>query len=161
MVDARLFGAARHTQVDARGGDLLSFPHFTAVRADDWPWPHFTAQEMACQGTGVVVVGAGFMRRLEAVRRTLGEPMRVTSGYRTPEHNRRVSRTGYEGPHTTGRAVDVAAFGERALRLVRIALAHGFTGIGLKQKGPHHLRFVHLDDLAGDHRTPRPWIWTY
>ena len=87
--------------------------------------------------------------------------MRVTSGYRTPEHNRRVSRTGYEGPHTTGRAVDVAAFGERALRIVRIALAHGFTGIGLKQNGPHHLRFVHLDDLAGDHRTPRPRIWTY
>ena len=53
--------------------------------------------------------------------------MRVTSGYRTPEHNRRVSRTGYEGPHTTGRAVDVAAFGERALRIVRIALAHGFS----------------------------------
>ncbi len=127
----------------------------------DWScWPNFSADELRCRcGFGRADMNERFMDRLQAVRSVLGVPMRITSGFRCPDYNARVSSTGRNGPHTTGRAVDVAVSGETALKLVRIALAHGFTGIGVKQKGPHGGRFLHLDDLDADY--PRPSIWSY
>lgn len=142
-------------------GQLLSFPRFEAVLREEWPWPDFTPMEMACKGTGIVTVHTDFMNRLQGIRDVYNGVMNVSSGYRAPEYNRKVSKTGYTGPHTTGRAVDITIFGYDQIRLLRIALAHGMTGIGLKQKGPHHLRFMHLDDLSNDNSQPRPWNWTY
>ena len=50
--------------------------------------------------------------------------------------------------------------GVDAFEILTEALAVGFTGIGVKQKGEH--RFLHLDDLGlGEHTTPRPAIWSY
>ena len=49
--------------------------------------------------------------------------------------------------HLSGRAVDIAISGDKAHRLVRMALLLGFTGIGVRQRGDHRRRFVHLDDL--------------
>lgn len=148
--------------------EVLSFPHFSAVPKDQWPWENFTPQEMACRESGMIAVAIKFMHRLQRTRNTFAQAMHVTSGYRSPEYNRKVSKTGFFGPHTTGRAVDIRVYGEAAFRLVRIALAHGFTGIGIKQKGPHHLRFIHLDELeskeASGEENPgrkRPWIWSY
>jgi len=124
----------------------------------DWVWgPEFTPEEMACRDGSSKVVNS-FMNRLYALRTEYGRPMVITSAYRSPEYNATVSSTGHTGPHTTGRAVDVQVSGKNAYDLVRLALKHGFTGIGLKQKGPHNERFVHLDDLT---EGPRPWIWTY
>jgi|TARA_R100000049_G_C1889279_1_gene42923 uncharacterized protein YcbK (DUF882 family) len=134
------------------------WPHVTAV--DDWPWAHFTPQEMACQGSGIVMVEPEFMDRLERLRALLGFPLPVTSGYRSPEHNRAVSKTGYGGPHTTGRAADIQVAGEKYWRVLQHAPSLGFTGIGAKQRGPHHRRFIHLDDLTAPD-FPRPTGWTY
>ena len=103
----------------------------------------------------------GFMGRLERLRTIFGKPMRVASGYRCPVHNAAVSATGQTGPHTTGRAVDIALWGADALVLVRMAVAHGFTGVGVSQKGPRAGRFVHIDDLADGAPGPRPWLWSY
>ena len=103
---------------------------------------------------------SGFMAKLIALRERCGFPLPVTSGYRTPERNKEVSNTGESGPHTTGRAVDRAINGENAYRLVAMALAAGFTGIGLKQHGPMNGRYIHLDDLAAPD-FPRPRVWTY
>ncbi len=64
--------------------------------------------------------------------------------------------------HTTGQAVDVSVSGGPAYELLGIALEEGFTGIGVKQKGAHKGRFLHLDDLEykpGEHI--RPTIWSY
>jgi hypothetical protein len=43
-----------------------------------------------------------------------------------------------------------------AYRLAKLAFDHGFTGIGINQKGGG--RFIHVDDLAD---APRPTIWSY
>ena len=99
-----------------------------------------------------------FLVRLEQLRRAFGKPMRLSSAYRCPNYNARISKTGRDGPHTTGRAVDVLISGEDAYRLVQLALEHGFTGIGIAQRGPHERRFIHLDDLEGP---TRPWVWSY
>jgi hypothetical protein len=50
--------------------------------------------------------------------------------------------------------------GHEVYVLTKLAMQHGFTGIGLKQHGAS--RFLHLDDLPNGNPTgPRPWIWTY
>jgi uncharacterized protein YcbK (DUF882 family) len=101
-----------------------------------------------------------FMLKLEKLRKKYNTPMIITSGYRHPAHNVAIGGSRYSA-HTKGRAVDVLVLGKDALRLVRIALECGMTGIGVAQRGPHDKRFIHLDDLEDTHETPRPWIWSY
>lgn len=102
------------------------------------------------------------MQRLESVRLMIGnKPLPVTSGYRCPVHNCKVSKTGPTGPHTHRRAVDVQVSGRLAYDVVRVAPMCGMTGIGVSQKGLHGKRFIHLDDLRGGGGHPRPWIWSY
>ncbi len=126
----------------------------------DWrKWPSFSRTEMKCRcGCGKADMDEGFMDWLQTVRNMYGAPMIISSGYRCPEYNNRISSTGFTGPHTTGKAIDAAVSGRLAHRLVKVATDQGATGIGIKQKGPHEKRFIHLDTLDGD---LRPWIWTY
>lgn len=127
----------------------------------EWRWEHFTPEEFTSKGRdgARLQVHTDFLDRLERLRVAFGKPMLVNSGYRSPAHNAKVSSTGYTGPHTTGRAVDIAVRGEDAYVLTSLALLHGFTGIGIAQKG--HGRFVHLDDLPIGGAHPRPRIWSY
>lgn len=97
-----------------------------------------------------------FMIKLVAMRRELGTPFILTSAYRCPLHNSRLSSTGDNGPHTTGRAVDILCRGHDAFKIVASANRNGMTGIGVRQKGKD--RFIHVDDLTGP---LRPWIWSY
>jgi zinc D-Ala-D-Ala carboxypeptidase len=99
------------------------------------------------------------MDKVEKLRDRLGFALPVTSAYRCPEYNNRVSGTGRSGPHTTGRAIDLGVSHSRALELLRMALAMGFTGIGIKQHGQG--RFIHLDDLPNAEGQPRSHIWSY
>ena len=131
------------------------------------PWnldmtPHFQEPEMQCQcGCGRADMDADFMEALQAIRQALGT-LRVSSGFRCPEYNARVSTTGQTGPHTTGRAVDLQVMGGRAYALIAVAQAHGMTGLGISQKGARATRFVHLDNLqASDTGGVRPWLWSY
>ena len=124
---------------------------------------HFTVEEMKCKGTGICTMDEVFMELLEEIRELYGKPLYPISGYRSPEHNDKVSSSGLNGPHTTGRAVDITIFGTEARILEQIAMNNGMTGIGAKQHGPHKGRFIHLDNLESDPKVPRtrPWIWTY
>ena len=123
-------------------------------------WRHFSLAEFACKHCGENKTDPSFIDKLDALRQSCGFALPVTSGYRCPEHNSKVSSTGLTGPHTTGRAVDLGVRGHQALTLVQLALARGvFTGIGLNQKGAG--RFVHLDDLPNATGQPRPTCWTY
>lgn len=125
----------------------------------------FPAHELACKcgqcGLGQAQMSPQFMERLIALRTELGFPLFLHSAYRCPEHNARQSKTGLAGPHTTGRAVDIAVSGTRAVKLMQAAARHGFTGFGVSQKGEHAKRFVHLDDLTAEDGFPRPTMWSY
>lgn len=129
-------------------------------KPDVWMWPHFSPDELKCRGTGKLMVVPAFLDKLEALRALCGFALPVTSYYRAPEHNVRVSATGPDGPHTTARASDLSVFGERAHTVMANAFAIGFTGIGVKQHGALEKRFIHLDDLAGTSH-PRPRVWSY
>ena len=136
--------------------------HPVAYTADTWPtdkWPNFSFEEMACQETGECEIVKITMDRLQDLRNELGQPLTITSGYRSPRHSIEAAKAA-PGTHSMGRAVDIACAGVVALEILREALAVGFTGIGVKQKGEH--RFLHLDDLKlGEHTAPRPAIWSY
>ena len=127
------------------------------------PYPYFTVHELVCQGSDCgcdhgLHMDREFMEKIVAMRMELGFPFIVHSAYRCPVHNNQVSKTGFDGPHASGRAIDIAVSGTRAHALVHCANQHFITGIGVNQKGPHNQRFIHLDDLQGD---LRPWIWSY
>jgi uncharacterized protein YcbK (DUF882 family) len=101
------------------------------------------------------------MDRLVGLREEWGHPIHLSSAFRCPTYNQQMSRTGRQGPHTTGRAVDILIYGAEALALLDLALAHGYTGIGIKQTGPQTQRYLHLDDLEDAPGQPRPWLWSY
>ncbi|HEY7823633.1 MAG TPA: D-Ala-D-Ala carboxypeptidase family metallohydrolase [Acidimicrobiia bacterium] len=126
-------------------------------------WRHFTAPEFACQGQdcckGRLKMDPDFIDLLDEMRHRCGFPWVISSGYRCPAHNSRVSSTGPTGPHTTGRAVDVAVSRAQAHEVARVAFDMGMTGIGFRQHG--NQRFVHLDNLTEADGYPRPTIWTY
>jgi uncharacterized protein YcbK (DUF882 family) len=122
-------------------------------------WAYFTKDEFKCKHCGENEMSDEFITKLDKLRSNCGFPLIVTSGYRCPTHNQAVSTTGPNGPHTTGRAVDLGVSRHRAYDVLAHALNLGFTGIGIKQKGPS--RFIHLDDLEEPDHAPRPTVWSY
>lgn len=123
-------------------------------------YPNFSEKEMACKGLnccgGKADMSPDFMLTLQALRSAAAMPLRVTSGYRCHEHNTAVGG----GPaHVLGRAADIAVSRGDALRVVKLALLHGFSGLGIKQHGDN--RFIHLDNLTDRECVPRPTIWSY
>lgn len=120
-------------------------------------FPNFGRHEFVCHcGCGRADMDAGFMATLQRLRTSLGFPFVISSGYRCPEHN---ARLGGGPAHPEGRAADIRIAGAQALILVQAATE--FTGVGVKQTGPHGSRFIHLDTLPQSPRAPRPWIWSY
>lgn len=123
----------------------------------DWTrWPNFTPAEFRCKHTGNLVMQPEFLDVLQAIRSEYGRPMRVTSGYRHPTHPEEAKKI-KPGEHTHGACADIACEGEEAFRLLRIALKHGITRIGIQQKGGG--RFLHLG--IGAPGMPNPAIWSY
>ena len=123
-------------------------------------WIYFTEQELACKGTDECDMHPEFMEKLIAVREDYNQPMIITSGYRHLAYNDTIGGA-KNSPHLYGRAVDIKVAGGDALRLIKMALRHGMTGVGVKQRGDHDRRFIHLDDMPQSDTHPRPWIWSY
>lgn len=128
-------------------------------------WQHFTRDEFKCHGTdccgGQNLTEDRLIDALDDLRKLVGFPIKVTSGYRCPIHNQRVSSTGPTGPHTTGLAADLAVDRGNAVTVLALALdardtaTFRFTGFGINQKGSG--RFIHLDMIERPTRT----IWSY
>jgi zinc D-Ala-D-Ala carboxypeptidase len=80
-----------------------------------------------------------FLFKLDEARMLAGTPFRITSGYRTEAHNKKVK--GVKGSsHTKGCAVDIAVNSGLQRSAIVCALAKvGFTRIGIAKT------FVHVD----------------
>ncbi|MCA9911834.1 MAG: peptidase M15 [Anaerolineae bacterium] len=119
--------------------------------------PYFTRNELACKHTGQCEMTEETMDALLKVRIEYGKPMRITSGYRSTKHPNEANKA-FPGEHTHGECVDVGVYGENAVQLMNIAMKHGFTRIGVSQKGDMNARFLHL----GRSRSyPNPTVWSY
>jgi len=119
-------------------------------------WKHFTFKEFECNcGNHCNDMDAGFITMLDNLRDDLGFPFIITSGYRCPAWNDKVSSTGRTGPHTTGRAVDILASHQNAIEIIALGYQAGFRGFGISQQGKD--RFIHLDHMQRPHTT----CWSY
>lgn len=108
-----------------------------------WRWPDFSPQEMACRGTGRLMIVPNAMDKLQALRTKLNAPLIVNSAYRSPEHNRNVG--GAKGSkHMEGIAFDVRMDNHDPATYIAAALSVGFNGIGTYPKQ----NFVHVDARA-------------
>lgn len=123
----------------------------------DWKkFPNFSAREFTCSHCGAEGIQESHLERLQALRTEYGKSMRITSGYRCPQHPIEAKKTS-PGAHALGLASDVAVEGNEAYEILRLAFKHGFTGIGVQQKGSG--RFIHLDNRSG--QLPTPAVWSY
>lgn len=122
----------------------------------DWTkYPNFKAAEFNCLHCGKNEMKPEFMEKLQSLRMIYGKPMRITSGYRCPQHPIEAKKA-TPGAHASGCACDIGVEGREAYQVVRLAFKLGFTGIGVQQKGSG--RFIHLDTMEG---ATRPALWSY
>ena len=111
---------------------------------------------LACScGCNTKGMEPAFLDLMDQIRHSIGEPLTVTSGYRCPDHNDKVSSTSRTGPHTTGRAIDIKADSRLRFLLIEAAIKQGITRIGVAKS------FIHLDDLGELDGFPSPRVWSY
>ena len=92
---------------------------------------NFKLREFECKdGSHLVKVDHRLVERLQKLRDRLGKPIIITSGYRTPEHNKKVGGAP-NSQHLHGTAVDIKIYGMTPKQILPHAEAVGFTGIGL------------------------------
>jgi len=108
--------------------------------AAEWRWPNFSPEELACRGTGQLMIDPPSLDRLQALRGVLGVPMVVLSAYRSPEHNRAVGGAKHS-QHLYARAFDVAMANHDPAAFEQAARAVGFTGFGYYPRQG----FMHID----------------
>lgn len=124
---------------------------------------YFSPDELKCKcgkcGSTGDEMDPDFMHSLILLRESCNFPFVISSAYRCQAYNSRLSDTGMHGPHTTGKAVDIAVDRLQAFTLLGKAYDYGFTGIGIKQHG--NGRFIHLDTCKDGEVGTRPAIWSY
>jgi hypothetical protein len=81
--------------------------HWRDVPESTWRWPNFSPAEIACRGTGKLLINEPALDKLQALRDRLGKPLIVRSAYRSPEHNRAVGGA-TRSKHLDGAAFDIA-----------------------------------------------------
>ena len=119
------------------------------------PTPHFSEAELTCGcgcGRGSCFMDKEFLVKLETLRTALNEPIVITSGFRCYNYNISDKVGGaLDSLHLVGKAVDIAVVStDKRMRLVSLAIALGFRGIGLDAG------FLHLDTRSGF-----PVMWLY
>lgn len=118
--------------------DFIEAPHWSKVTG--WRWPNFSPQELACRGTGRIKISVDLMDRLQRLRKRLGKPIIINSGYRSPAHNKAVGGAP-NSQHVKGQAVDCRMDNHDPAAFEAAARAEGFTGFGFYPKQG----FMHID----------------
>ncbi len=123
------------------------------IPQDAWRWSSFSPQEIACRGTGEILVHEAALDNLEEMRRRLGKPIMITSAYRSKSHNRKVGGA-RRSQHLKGMAFDISMQNQNPFMFEAIARSCGFTGFGFYPKQ----NFMHIDMGAA-----REWgkRWTH
>lgn len=125
---------------------------------------HISKAEYAQKDTGEVIIYEPLIELFEAVRKAIGKPIPVNSGYRSPAYQKKlydadlranggkpsgaVARPG-SSPHETGAAMDLgiptgwdAAKFAQLIRNTSVAIGFPMARVGWKKYGG---RFVHVD----------------
>ena len=116
------------------------YRHWRDVPKDSWRWPNFSPAEIACRGTGAILIHEAALDRLQALRSRLGKPLIVNSAYRSPEHNARV-RGAKRSKHLEGTAFDISMANHDPAVFEKAARTENFLGFGTYPRSG----FMHID----------------
>jgi len=103
--------------------------------------PNFKVREFACSdGTDVIFISQELVDVLQKIRNRFGKAVTVTSGYRTPAHNKKVGGAAYS-QHLYGTAADITVKGVKPKDVAAYAetLLPNTGGIGI------YSTFTHID----------------
>ena len=97
-----------------------------------------------------------FLKKLDKARNIAGVPFKITSGFRTPQHNERLKKEGYKvsanSSHLKGLAADIAcADSGTRQKIVNGLIVAGFTRIGIADT------FIHCD--TDTDKTDAIWLY--
>lgn len=116
------------------------FYHWRDVPESAWRWPNFSPAEIACRGTGKLLINEPAMDKLQALRDRLGKPLIVRSAYRSSEHNLAIGGA-TRSKHMDGAAFDIAMSNHDPVAFEAAARAVGFLGFGFYPRSG----FIHVD----------------
>ena len=119
---------------------MALYTHWREVPATAWRWANFSPAEIACRGTGKLLVNEAALDKLQALRDRLGKPLIMRSAYRSPEHNRAVGGA-KASKHMEGIAFDIAMANHDPEAFEAAARAIGFQGFGFYPRSG----FIHID----------------
>jgi zinc D-Ala-D-Ala carboxypeptidase len=89
---------------------------------------------------------------LDPLRASLGEPVFVTSGYRSPQVNAAVGSTNDASQHTTGQAADIRANGLSSVELARAVVDAGLPYDQLIWYSSNRGGHVHVSYVGNQNR---------
>lgn len=122
--------------------DFIAADNFADIPPDQWRWPNFSPDEIACRGDGKIKIAKDAMDRLQALRVRLGKPLIVNSAYRSPAWNAKIGGEP-NSYHTRGMAFDISMANQDPAEFEAAARAEGFTGFGFYP--PKKGDFIHID----------------
>ena len=104
-----------------------------------WTFEFFSPAEIACKGTGEILINVEGLQALDALRREIGVPFSPNSAYRSAYHNARVGGAPLSR-HCLGDAFDIPLSVASKEAIERVGRLVGFQGFGLRYN-----TFVHVD----------------
>lgn len=107
---------------------------------------NFNSTEFDCHGRGCcskTLINETLVKHLQKIRDHFGKPIRITSGYRCPTHNKNIG-SGTGSQHAKGNAADIVVEGIVPREVAKYAESIGVKGIGLYETSADG-HFVHID----------------
>ena len=102
--------------------------------------PHFNLSEFACPCCNRVMLHPKLLVKLIGLRKIIGKPIHITSGYRCSRYNQKAGGIA-NSYHCIGLAADIKVKDINLIELLGYAEEIDFTGIGFYEKK----HFLHLD----------------
>jgi uncharacterized protein YcbK (DUF882 family) len=105
-------------------------------------------------GSGKEKMDVNLLMILDNMRHRSDIPYKITSGYRSPEYNKKIGGV-KNSPHIKGKAADISAPDSRTKYLILEAALHfGIERIGVGSN------FIHID-IQEKPEKPTKLVWTY
>jgi zinc D-Ala-D-Ala carboxypeptidase len=116
------------------------YQNYANYPADKWRWENFKPIEMRSKGDNKLMIDEEAMDKLQALRTLIGKPIKITSAYRSPAHNKSVG--GAKGSqHLKAKAFDCQMPGHDPGQFEAAARRCGFYGFGFYESS----NFIHID----------------
>lgn len=119
---------------------MREYAHYKNYPKDKWRWPDFKPIELRSKSDNKLAIDEDAMDKLQQLRNLIDKPMKLTSAYRSPSHNKKVGGA-KNSMHLRAKAFDVQMAGHDPAQFEAAAREVGFTGFGFYKKHG----FIHID----------------